>query len=127
MAVSFPSSPQLHSVSILGLQLLALTGRKGARYRVHTVKVCVIPTSLLLSQELITEQIRELYLGSFSCNTEEEGVAMVSLLERCNTWRGKLLFLFQRAGAGELYSRGCSRAEKSRQSLARRGRPKPSW
>ena len=64
IAVSFPSSPQLHSVSILELQLLALTGRKGARHMVNMVQVSVIPTSLLLSQELIAEQITNLDLGA---------------------------------------------------------------
>ena len=39
ITVSFPPSPQLHCVSLLGLQLKALAGREESRHRVHKVKM----------------------------------------------------------------------------------------
>ena len=86
--VSFPPCPQLHSVSSLGLQLLALTGRQEARHEVHEVIVTRLSSSLLLSLvSLKIESLSELWAGgSITCRTEEEGRALVSLLESCKEW-----------------------------------------
>ena len=86
--MSFPPCPQLHSVSSLGLQLLALTGRQEARHEVHEVIVTRLSSSLLLSlASLKIESISELWAGgSITCRTEEEGRALVSLLESCKEW-----------------------------------------
>ena len=94
--VSFPPSPQLQSVSDLGLELLALTGRQEARHKVHKVKVSGISPSLLTSlASLMKERITALEVTSFIyCRTEDEAKALVSLLEGCSTWRVKVLDLY---------------------------------
>ena len=59
--VSFPPCPQHHSVSSLGLQTLALTGRREARHEVHEVIVTNLSSSLLMSlTSLKIESITEL-------------------------------------------------------------------
>ena len=88
ITVSFPCSPQLHSVSHLGLELLALTVREGARHVVHKVDMAEISPYLLLSMASHQlEQITELVVGDIECITEEEGQVLASLLERCTSWR----------------------------------------
>ena len=89
--VSFPPSPQLHLVSDLGLELLARTGREEARHIVHKVKMSgLLSSSLLISLAfLMKERITELevtYIPIY-CKTEDEGRALVSLLEGCSSWR----------------------------------------
>ena len=77
--VHLPSSPQLHSVSSLRLELLAVTGREEARHIIHKVKVLWIPSSLLLPlANLKREQITELDVEDIFCTSEEEGTALVS-------------------------------------------------
>ena len=61
ITVSFSTSSQLHSVSSLGLELLALTSREDARHMLHKVKVGWVSSFLLLSlASLKGEQITEL-------------------------------------------------------------------
>ena len=108
ITVSCPSSTQLHSVSVLGLELLALTEREGARHTVHKIKMVRISPSLLLSLASPWDQISELVIDGFiNCSTEEEGSALVSVLERCTTWTCYHLDL--RRGAGEMTWEGLGR------------------
>ena len=87
ITVSFPSSPQLDSVTGLGLEVLALTAREDARHAVHKINMSRISRSLLLSHISIQrEQITELVVMIICCTTAEEGRALVSLLERCRAW-----------------------------------------
>ena len=91
LRLSCPSQPQPQDVSGLGLQLLALTDRGQARHRVHTVKVRDIHSPLLLAlasmASLQEERVEELEVtGAIHCLTGEEGKALGSLLELCNTW-----------------------------------------
>ena len=75
--VSCPSSPHLHTVSRLGLMLLALTGREGAWHSVHKVMINRISSSLLLAlgflAALMVDQIVDMVVGNIICTTEEEG------------------------------------------------------
>ena len=90
ITVSSPSSPQLHSVSGLGLQLLALTDREEARHTVHEVKIGgdISPSLMLSLASLQRDQITALVVeGGVKCTTEEEGSALVSLLECSTTWK----------------------------------------
>ena len=99
ISVSFPPSPQLHSVSAMGLELLALTGRDGARHLLHKVRVGYIHPSLLLSlASLKREQISELHGLDVHCTTDEAGRALVSLLEKSSTWRVDFLNLAGEVG-----------------------------
>ena len=87
VTVSFPSSPQLHSVTGLGLEVLALTAREDARHAVHKINMSRISRSLLLSHISVQrEQISELVVFVIRSTTEVEGRALVCLLERCATW-----------------------------------------
>ena len=100
---------QLHSLSSLGLQLLALAGREEARLMLHKVKTQISPpfsSSLLLSlASLEKEQMTELEEQyDIYFNTEEEGVALVSLLERCAAWRVGELHLVGEVG-GQTWQR----------------------
>ena len=124
ISVSFPGDPQPHSVSVLGLELLALTDREDIRLTVHEVKVADVPPSLLLELLTITgrqpvhkvkvgsiypslllslasiklEHITELEVRNIYCTSEEEGSAMVSLLEKCTSWKVGMLKLFGGVG-----------------------------
>ena len=49
VTVSFPSSPQLHTVSGLWLELLALTGREEASHSLHKIRMYMISPSVLLA------------------------------------------------------------------------------
>ena len=99
ITVSCPSSPQLHSVSGLGLELLALSDREGARHTVRKIKMGRISPSLLLSlASLQRDQVTELEGDSVRCNTEEEGSALVSLLESSTTWKVGMLQLSGEVG-----------------------------
>ena len=92
ITVRFPSSPHLHLLSSLGLELLALTDREDARHMLHKVRVSEISPSLLLSlTSLKREQMTELVVGDVCCTTEEEGKAMVHHLDgdlAGPDWRG---------------------------------------
>ena len=99
ITVSAPLSPhQLHLVSILGLQLLAQAASReaigwswGARQVLHRVKVWRMEGPLLLSlTSLHLEKLTTLDASVVVCTTEEEGVALFSLLERCSSWRVNL-------------------------------------
>ena len=99
ITVSFPSSTQVHSVSSLGLELLAFIGRRTAKHLLHKVMVAEISPSLLLPlASLEREQMTELVVGDVSCTTEEEGRALVSLMERCTTWTVALVDLSGEVG-----------------------------
>ena len=94
ITVSFPSSPQLYSVTGLGLEVLALTAREDARHAVHKINMSRISRSLLLSHISIQrEQITELVVMVICCTTAEEGRALVSLLQSSTTWRAWTLHL----------------------------------
>ena len=95
--VSFPPSSQLHAVSGLGLHLLALTGKQAGRHLLHEVSAFEISSSLLLSlASLEMEKTIEMWVIEIYCTTEEEGLAMVSLLKR-RRWgsgsSGMMIFL----------------------------------
>ena len=99
ITVSFPPSPQLHSVSGVGLKLLALTGTQGARHVLHKVNMYFISPSMVLHiASLKMEQFTELVAHEIWCETEEQGKALVSLLESCNTWRVGWLGLDEEVG-----------------------------
>lgn len=90
--VSFPPSPQLHSICGIGVQLLALTG---ASYVVQSLRVGDISPSLLpaLRGDGIV-----LELWGHYCDTEKEGMELVSLLRRCSSWLIKELELRKEVG-----------------------------
>ena len=72
VTVSFPSSPQLHTVSGLGLELLALTGRKEVSHSLHKIQMYTISPSVLLAMaSLQRTKMLELVAGHVSCSTEE--------------------------------------------------------
>ena len=84
--------PQLHSICGIGVELLALTG---ARYVVQSLRLGLISPSLLpaLRGDRI---VLELWLHY--CDTEEEGMELVSLLKRCSSWLMKELELGMEVG-----------------------------
>ena len=47
--VSAPSSPQLHTVSGRGLEMLALTGRQAASHSLHEIRMHTISPSILIA------------------------------------------------------------------------------
>ena len=103
--VSFPSSPQMYTVSGLGLELLALAGREDTKHVLHKVQVYRISPSLLLSlASLQRTEISELVAGHVSCSTEEEGRALAFLLEGCRAWRVEMLSMRGQAG-GQTWQR----------------------
>ena len=131
ITVSCPTSPQLHSVSGLGLRLLVLIGREEARHTVHKVTSYWISPSLLLSlASLQREQIRELVVEgtSFDCTTEEEGRTLVSFLERCATWSVAWMDLGDEVGGltwqrlGREVARGTLRRVGADSEVVRRGK-----
>ena len=105
-SVTFPSCPQLHTVSAYGLELLALTGLlQGAK--IHKIKLGDISPSLVIAlASLEGEKISELEVGvgGVNCFTEEEGLTLASLLERCSTWRVNSLSLYGEVG-GQTWER----------------------
>ena len=136
ITVSCPSSPQLQHVSGLGLQLLALTDREGARHTVHEIKMSSISSSLLLSlASLHRDQISELVVESgIHCTTEEEGSALVSLLERSTTWMVRWLYLYDEVGQltweglARVVARGkFERVRAPDREVVRRGRREDLW
>ena len=105
ISVSFPSSPHLQPVSAFGLELLALTGLKQG-VKIHKILLGDIsPSLLLLLASLEGEPITEMKVDwNIDCNTEEEGLARVSLLERSNTWELNTLALYGEVG-GQAWER----------------------
>ena len=108
VTVSFPGDPKHHSVSVLGLQLLVLTDRKTTGHTILQVQLSGgwqtrnwMTLNRLLS---LQKEIRELVIEEVACYTEEEGVTMCSLLERCSTWRMDWLHLEGEVG-GEAWRR----------------------
>ena len=97
--VSAPSSPQLHTVSGRGLEMLALTGRKEASHSLHEIRMHTISPSVLIAMASLQRARRvELVAGQVSCSTEVEGRALASLLEGCTTWRIERLSMRGQAG-----------------------------
>ena len=87
----------LHCVSVLGLQLLAVTGGEGAGQKIITVQL-EEPASLLgtLSSLVALQEAPVAFLwmkNTISCSTEEEGRALGSLLKRCREWTLGVLVL----------------------------------
>ena len=103
-SLSFPSSPQLQTVAAYGLELLALTGLlQGAK--IHKITLWGISPSLLIAlASLEGEKISELEVEEIVCFTEEEGVTLASLLERCTTWSVNGLQLYREVG-GQTWER----------------------
>ena len=130
ITVSSPSSPQLHCVSGLGLELLVLASREVAwHHTVHMVRMWRIPPSLLLSlASLEREQVVELVVGNIACTTAEEGRALVTLLDKCKLWSILWLDLAGEAGGQkweELVragARGRARYVDFEREVLRRGR-----
>ena len=123
ITVSFPSSTQLHSVSGLGLELVALTGRRRAKHLLHKVRLAEVPSSLLLPlASLEKEQMTELVVGDVNCTTEEEGRALVSLMESCSTWYVALEDLSGEVGEQTWEGVGRQVAEVGRLVRVRAGR-----
>ena len=89
ITVSLPGQSELHEVSGLGMELLALTCRPGTRHIVHRVRL----GSLLTWQEGVLpvlarqEEITDLSVANIVCCTEEEGMMVGCLLEKCANWR----------------------------------------
>ena len=80
-----------HTVSSLGLQLLALTGEEGHRIdTVHLEKggpiIGTLSSLAFLAGQIAPVEDLEI-TGTVCCTTEEEGQALVSLLKRCSSWR----------------------------------------
>ena len=132
ITVSFPSSLQLHVVSGIGLELLALTDRDDSRHTLHKVNVWTVSPCLLLAlASLKREEITELEVEDLSCTTEEEGRALVSLLESSITWRVEVLELSDEVGGmtwqglatvGREGSRGRLGNVRTGRQVVRRGR-----
>jgi hypothetical protein len=129
ITVSCPTSTQLHSVSGLGLELLALTDREGARHTVHKIKMSSIFPSLLLSlASLKRHKITEMVVKGVRCTTEEEGSALVSLLESSTTWRVGRLHLLGEVGQltweglARVVARGTLEVVMATRGVMRRGR-----
>ena len=103
ITVSFPEEPHSHRVSVLGLELLAVTSRGAARY---AIKVGRISPSLIFSLASLhqSEEITELVVTFYQCQEEEEGAALASLLERCTSWRVEVLHLSGQV-AGQTWAR----------------------
>ena len=100
--VSSTASTQLHSVSILGLKLLALAtgGEATTSHRVHKVRVSRMDGPLVISlASLQLDQLNSMVTGEVSCGTEEQGLAVFSLLESYPSWRVDLLLS---GGVGEI-------------------------
>ena len=89
ITVTFPGDSQLHEVSGLGMELLALTDRQGARHTVHKVRLGRILTGEKGILPVLTQQeeISDLVVGNIVCCTEEEGMMIGCLLEKCSSWR----------------------------------------
>ena len=90
-------------MSVLGLELLALTSWGAATY---VIKVGRISPSLVFSLSFLhrREEITELVVAFYQCTEEEEGAALASLLERCTTWRVEVLNLSGQV-AGQTWGR----------------------
>ena len=122
-------------MSSLGLELLLLTGRKGARHAVHKVKMGgdIYPSLMLSLASLETEKTMGLEVGGISCTTEEEGRAMVSLLERCTSWRVEVLGLEGEVGwqtwerLGREVARGRLESVHTEREVVMRGRREDLW
>ena len=134
ITVSCLTSPQLHSVSSLGLELLALTDREEARHTVHKIKMWSISPSQLLSlASRQRDQITEMVGKDVRFYTEEEGSALVCLLERCASWRVGTLHLS--GDVGELTWKGLARqvargtleVVMATMGVMRRGRREDLW
>ena len=87
----------LHCVSVLGLQLLAITGGEGASQKIITVQL-EEPASLLgtLSSLVALQEAPVAFLwmkNTISCSTEEEGKTLGSLLNRFGEWTLETLVL----------------------------------
>ena len=132
--VSFPPSPELHPVSVAGLQLLVLIDRHGARHRIHTIKVCQNsprPSTLLSLASMASlqkEMINQTNLQPI-CTTEEEGMALVAILERSiQLSMGQLVLVggvgrrtWEGLGRNSYLTWGCVKTERK---VVRRGRRK---
>ena len=106
--VIFPGDPEHHSVSVLGLELLVLTDRQTSKHNILQVQLAGgwearnwMTLYRLLS---LQKEIRELVIEEVACYTEEEGMVLCSLLERCSTWRMDWLHLEGQVG-GEAWRR----------------------
>ena len=130
ITVSFPGDPQLHQVSGLGLQLLALAGREGARLQLNKVKVGRLSPSLLLFlASLQGEQVTELEVDDIIfCSSEEKGTALGSIMEKCSRWRVGGLMLYGEVGGqtweglGRAAARGRLGYVPTKREVLRRGR-----
>ena len=132
--VSLPGDLQHHSVSVLGLEVLALIGREAANWeaaglKVHNVNVFEISPSHLLSlASLQRDQIPEMSILWILCTSEDEGAALFSLLERCSAWSLGRLCLGGWAGGqtwqrlGREAARGRLRGVETGREEVRRGR-----
>ena len=112
-----------------------LTGREETWHTIHKVKVTQISPSLLLSlASLKWEQNADLDNWDTICTIEEEGRALVSLLERCCTWRVEVLELagevggqtWERLARGRL-ARGRLGSVVTGREVVRRGRREDLW
>ena len=123
ITVSLPSSTQHHSVSDLGLELLALAGGRTAKHLLHKARLAEIPSSLLLPlASLERGQMTVLVVGDVSCTTEEEGRALVSLMKSCTTWYVALVDLSGEVGGQTWEGLGRQVAEGGRLGRVRAGR-----
>ena len=97
--VSAPTSPQLHTVSGRGLEIMVLARRKEASHSLHEIRMQTISPSVLIAMASQQRAERvERVAGHVSCSTEVEGGALASLLEGCATWRIEKLSMRGQAG-----------------------------
>ena len=103
ITVSFPGESELHEVSGLGMELLALTCPHGHRHRVHKARLGRILTwekgvlPVLAQQEVIPH----LVVANIVCCSEEEGVMVGGLLEKSSNWRVHKLSLWECGRVGK--------------------------
>ena len=121
ITVSFPTCPQLDSVFGLGLQLLALSAREGARHSSHQIKLYRISSSLLFAlATLEKKQMMKVEMFSVTCTSEEDGSALVSLLESSAAWKVEVVLLEREVGM-QTWERLSAEAARGRLSFVMAG------
>ena len=92
LTVSCRSQPQPHSVTGLGLKLLARTARPWDGHSIHRLRVRDLHGPAVAS--LLREPLAQLEVtGGIDCRTEAEAGALAALLEGCTAWRVESLLL----------------------------------
>ena len=98
VTVLFPSDPQHHSMSVLGLQLLVLADRQTASQTVLRVELNGGRPNQVLALASLQKKIGELRMVHYICGTEEEGMVLCSVVERSSVWMMDNLWLWGEVG-----------------------------